>query len=210
MYHEEELLPISGLQHIMFCERQCALIHLEGIWSENWLTAKGRIMHENTHDERISRRRGVRVERGMAIRSLELGLTGKADVVEFHSDSVFPVEYKRGKPKANDCDRVQLCAQALCLEEMLGRAIWKGALFYSLTRRRLDVVFDDGLRQITHDSARRFHTLVRAGDTPKAVYSVKCESCSLIEDCLPKMTNGRKSALDYLANASKDDYENIP
>lgn len=136
MFSEDDLLMLSALQHLSFCPRQCALIHIEQIWAENVFTAEGRVMHERAHDEdRRETRAGVRVERGMPLRSLKLGLIGKADVVEFHSGlggkgwTPFPVEYKRGKPKVDDCDKVQLCAQALCLEEMLGVAVPAGALF---------------------------------------------------------------------------------
>ena len=124
MYSIDDLLPLSALQHIVFCERQCALIYTEQAWTENRLTVEGKIMHERVHDESRESRGDVRIDYGVSLRSLRLGLIGKADVVEFHrqpdgSWRPFPVEYKRGKPKADDCDKVQLCAQAICLEEML-------------------------------------------------------------------------------------------
>lgn len=123
MYTEEDLIQLSALQHFVFCKRQCALIHIEQVWSENLWTAEGRIMHEDVHSEGIENRKGVRIERGIPLRSLELGLSGKADVVEFRKGhngkyQLFPVEYKRGKPKPDNRDKVQLCAQGLCLEEM--------------------------------------------------------------------------------------------
>ena len=136
MYSDEELLPLSALQHLIFCERQCALIHIEGQWNENFLTALGRVMHEKKVDTPASESRGdLKVEYGMLLRSLRLGLAGKADVVEFHKqpDSTwlpFPVEHKLGKPKVDDSDKVQLCAQALCLEEMLKVNVPGGAIFY--------------------------------------------------------------------------------
>jgi len=139
-YTEDDLIPISALQHFVFCERQCALIHIEQAWTENRLTAEGRLLHERVHDQGGESRAGVRIERGLPLRSLRLGLVGVADVVEFHPLSEggwrpFPVEYKRGKPKRNACDEIQVCAQALCLEEMLGVRIPAGALFYGKTHR---------------------------------------------------------------------------
>ena len=140
MYTEDDLLPISGLQHLLFCERQCALIHLEQVWAENRLTVEGKNMHDRVHEREAESRPGIRIVRALRLRSLRLGLTGMADVVEFHLDSgvrsqglPFPVEYKRGKPKADYSDSVQLCAQAICLEEMLSCTIPAGALFYGTT-----------------------------------------------------------------------------
>ena len=189
-YHEDDFFMLSALQHFVFCSRQCALIHIEQAWVENLFTAQGRIMHENAHAERFEKRKDVRIERGAPLRSFALGLIGKADVVEFHKNAEtwlpFPVEYKRGKPKADDCDKVQLCAQALCLEEMLKVSIPAGALFYGKTRHRLDVEFTEDLRKETEETARRLHEFILAGKTPKPEYSKKCESCSFAELCMPK------------------------
>lgn len=203
MYGIEDLIQLSALQHLVFCPRQCALIHIEQIWQESGRTAEGRIMHERVHDEGSESRGDIRTERGVALRSLRLGLIGKADVVEFHRrpDGAwlpFPVEYKRGKPKADDCDKVQLCAQAICLEEMLGVTIPEGALFYGLTRRRLDVAFDQSLRQETETMARKAHELIASGQTPPPIYEKRCESCSLISECLPKTLQKRRSVKGYL------------
>ncbi|MDR3723461.1 MAG: CRISPR-associated protein Cas4 [Terracidiphilus sp.] len=195
MYGEDDLLPLSGLQHLMFCERQWALIHLEQQWEENRLTAEGRLLHEAAHTAGTESRGPVRIARGLALRSLRLGLAGQADVVEFHGHDPFPVEYKRGKPKSNRCDEIQLCAQALCLEEMLAVSIPAGALFYGTTRRRTDVAFDAALRTLVEDLAGRMHTLYRLGKTPEAVYAPRCEQCSLMELCLPRRT---RSASRYL------------
>jgi CRISPR-associated exonuclease Cas4 len=145
----------------------------------------------------------MRIEYGVALRSLRLGLIGKADVVEFHRQPdgswlPFPVEYKRGKPKADDCDKVQLCAQALCLEEMLAVAISAGALFYGQTRHRLDVAFDETLRRETEETARWAHDLITSGRTPSPVYKKRCESCSLVAECLPKTLQKRRSVSSYL------------
>ncbi len=212
MYTEEELLPLSALQHMIFCERQCALIHVEQLWVENLFTAEGRIMHERVDFGGTESRGSVRIAFGLPLRSLQLGLSGKADVVEFHREQnkpgqresdpphwqPFPVEHKRGRPKKELWDKVQLCAQAMCLEEMLKVEVPKGALFYGKTRRRVDVVFDAGLRKKTEDTARRLHTLIDSGNTPRAQYDKKCDSCSFISLCLPKMTTQKKTVVSYL------------
>ena len=190
-YPENNFIPISALQHYSFCPRQCALIHVEQIWHENMLTAEGRAMHEKAHSGESETRGDVRIARSIALRSFELGITGVADVVEFHtlSDGVilaFPVEYKRGKPKDGNCDRVQLCAQAMCLEEMLNTQISRGALFYGKTRRREEVEFSDELRTETVDLCRKVHALIDSSITPSPVYSPRCRSCSLYDLCMPK------------------------
>ena len=200
---DSDLIPISALSHYSFCPRRCAFIHIEHQWEENRFTAEGRIMHERVHEEGSEMRAGVRVGRGVSLRSLRLGLIGKADVVEFHrrEDGTwrpFPVEYKRGKPKPDHCDKIQLCAQALCLEEMLHTDIPAGALFYGQTRRRLDVVFDNNLRRETEEAARQVRELLNSGKTPKPVYAKRCDNCSLIADCLPKAIQKRRSVKNYL------------
>jgi len=205
MYTDENLLPISALQHLQYCERQCALIHIEKVWAENVLTAEGRVLHDRVDGGGHEKRGNVRTAYSLRLRSLRLGLTGQADVVEFRkqSDGVwlpFPVEYKRGHPKANDCDRVQLCAQALCLEEMKGVSIETGALFYGETRHRLDVTFDGELRAKTEALCASLHAFIEAGVTPAAVYEKgKCDRCSLLGSCLPKSAGAGKSARKWLA-----------
>jgi len=203
MYSEEELLPLSALQHYLFCPRQCALIHIEQIWIENLFTAEGRIMHNKAHEERVEIRDGVRIERGIPLRSNELGLNGKADVVEFHKEPgrkllPFPIEYKHGKPKADNCDKGQLCAQALCLEEMLEVSIPKGAIFYGRTKHRLEVEFDEDLRRTTKETVKQVHDFIRQGKTPLPIYMKKCESCSLISICMPKTMGKSQSVQEYL------------
>ena len=204
MYSDEDLLPVSALQHLIFCERQCALIHIEGQWSENYLTARGRVMHNKKVDNPNTEARGdLKIEYGMPLRSLRLGLMGKADVVEFHKQSdgqwlPFPVEHKLGKPKADDSDKVQLCAQALCLEEMLKVSVPSGAVFYGRPRRRLDILFDSELRLKTETVALRLHDLFKLGQTPPAVYEPKCDSCSLFDLCLPKLSSHSGSAQNYV------------
>ncbi|MDY6832056.1 MAG: CRISPR-associated protein Cas4 [Thermodesulfobacteriota bacterium] len=202
-YSDEDLIQISALQHYIFCPRQCALIHVEQLWTENLFTAQGRVMHEHVHEEGRESRGDVRIERGVPLCSMRLGLSGKADVVEFHRQpdgtwQPFPVEYKRGKPKPDDCDTVQLCAQAICLEEMLNVTIPDGALFYGKTRRRADVRFDELLRQKTEEAALQVHKLIESGITPEPEYSAKCESCSLIGLCLPKTAGKRQAVKRYL------------
>lgn len=226
MFSEDELLPISALQHLVFCERQWALIHLEQQWSENRLTAEGRILHDKAHGGQRESRGDFRIARGLRIHSLRLGLSGIADVVEFRRSLdgrgvklagiegawlPFPVEYKRGRPKSNRCDEIQLCAQALCLEEMLTATIFGGALFYGTHRRRYEVLFDSSLRDRTEELAARLHELADTGKTPPAVYEKKCESCSLISLCLPKIATGKKSVGRYLASIldKVDDEESI-
>lgn len=209
MYTEDDLIQLSALQHLVFCERQCALIHIEQLWSENLFTAEGRIMHDKVDTANKESRGNIRIEYGVPMRSLRLGLIGKADVVEYHKmdDGTwmpFPVEYKRGKPKADNCDKVQLCAQALCLEEMLDVEVPCGALFYGKKRRRTDVVFDGALRQQTEDAAMRLHELIASGQTPKPVYTPKCDSCSLMEICLPKTIERKRSVKRYLSGAIRE------
>lgn len=209
-YTEDDLIAISALQHLAFCERQCALIHIEQLWDENRLTAEGRIMHEHVHEAGGESRGDVRTERGVPLRSLRLGLIGKADVVEFHKTEggnwhPYPVEHKRGKPKPEDCDKIQLCAQAMCLEEMLGIEVPSGAIFYGRTRHRVDVEFDRAIREETERAAKKAHDLISSGHTPKPVYAKKCKSCSLINHCLPEVLQKEGSAKMYLNQAVKEE-----
>ncbi len=220
MFTEDQLLPISALQHLLFCERQCALIHIEQVWADNQFTAEGNLLHERTHEGPDESRPGVRITRALPVRSLELGLSGQCDVVEFHlgsagappalesaslsSSRIALVEYKRGKPKAHAADEVQLCAQALCLEEMLGCPIAGGALFYGKRRRQTPVIFDETLRALTRDSARRLHQLFAARITPPAVREKKCESCSLLDLCLPDALRLRTSVASWFAARVKE------
>ncbi len=293
-YGDDNLLPISALQHLVFCERQWGLIHLEQQWLDNRLTVQGRHLHEKAHQPGHETRGDLRVARGLRLCCYRLGLVGQADVVEFHrlqagpdasvpdatdsykvdycppppaggdnparddplafldaavenaeaqaeqapsADAViaepdqpadpgdpppgaasasnasgaalpgvqglwqpYPVEYKRGKPKADDCGEVQLCAQALCLEEMLGVHIPAGALFYGRPRRRHEVVFGEQLRRRVESLAARLHELTAAGITPPARYEKKCRNCSLIDICVPHLAGGR-SARAFLSNA---------
>ena len=222
-YTEDDLLMLSALQHLLFCPRQCALIHIEQQWVENRLTAEGRVMHERVHSERKESRGELRIVFGVALRSMTLGVVGKADVVEFHLTDAqhanvidetlaaehrkgkshywvpFPVEYKRGKPKQDKSDIVQLCAQAICLEELTGLEVPAGALFYGKKRKRQPVSFDQNLRWETETTARQLHELIASGRTPLPVYSKKCESCSFIDVCLPEAISKQGQVENYYA-----------
>ncbi len=184
---EDGLIPLSALQHHLFCPRQCALIHVEQQWAEDGATAAGRVLHEKVDAGGTETRPGVRVTRGVALRSVALGVSGRADVVEWQGRPMMPVpvEYKRGKPKAHRADEVQLCAQAICLEEMLGVLVPQGALFYGETRRRTLVSFDDALRALTAATARAARANLATGHTPLPVYTPACRRCSMQDLCNP-------------------------
>lgn len=182
-----DALPLSGLQHLAFCPRQWALIHLEQAWVENRLTAEGRLLHERADLPGQVCRHDLRTVRGLLLASRRLGLAGRADVVEFRTEP-FPVEYKRGKRKPTDCDLVQLCAQALCLEEMLNCSVPRGAIFYGEPRRRIEVEFTSDLRLRTKGLAAEMHRLYDARETPNAQPGTHCQSCSLVNVCLPQAT----------------------
>jgi CRISPR-associated exonuclease Cas4 len=220
MFTEDDLLPLSGLQHLMYCERQWALIHVEQQWEENRLTAEGRVLHQRVHDAGSEARSDLVVARGLHIRSFQMGLSGQADAVEFHQVEEgpplgsrlegregwwrpFPVEYKRGRPKPDAWDEVQLCAQALCLEEMLNVALEEGALFYGAERRRHDVALSAQLRTRTEDLARHMHRLYGARITPPPVFGPKCDKCSLINRCLPEAIS-KRSVGRYMSSALRD------
>jgi CRISPR-associated exonuclease Cas4 len=226
MYPESDLLMLSALQRLLFCERQCALVLLEGLWTENRLTAEGEVLHARVHQAGSESRRDVRTASAVRIRSLRLGVAGVADIVEFHrrTDAAddagrvvavrlpsaaglwapFPVEHKRGSPKAHRADEVQLCAQAICLEEMLGVAIPAGAIFYARPRRRTHVPFDSTLRRLTADAAERLHRLVDHGVTPPPVYARRCLSCSLLDICLPRSAGDGGQARRWLEKQLDD------
>ena len=214
IYPEENLLQLSGLQHFAFCRRQWALIHIEQQWQENLRTVEGELLHRRAHDDQQRERRGnILILRGLPVVSRTLGISGKCDVVEFHADPAgvplqgeeglwrpYPVEYKRGSPKAHDADLLQLCAQAMCMEEMLCCTVPEGSLFYGETRRRTDVFFSDELRNQVTTLLAEMQQLFRRGHTPKVRPSKSCNACSLKELCLPALL-GRRSALTYLRSA---------
>lgn len=194
-------IALSALQHWLFCPRQYGLIHIDRLWSENRLTADGRVLHERADAGRPETRPGIRILRGVEIRSARHGLFGVADVVELRGGRPYPVEYKRGRPKAHRADAVQLCAQAICLEEMFACPIPEGALFYGQTRRRQVVAFDDDLRALTLRVAGEVAACRAAGQVPPADYAPRrCDACSLIDLCQPRLNRARHVA-DWLARA---------
>lgn len=212
-YPEDRWLMISGIQHYVFCKRQWALIHIEHAWQENYLTKAGELEHERAHDYRASESRGdMLIMRDLRVFSRTLGVTGACDVVEFRkSDSgvvlhgrggrwhAFPVEYKHGSSKLNDADRMQLCVEAMCLEEMLGCTIPEGALFYQRVKHRETVRFDDTLRRKVSAIIKEMHSLYMRGTTPKARKRKECASCSLRDLCLPELSR-LCSVQEYLEN----------
>lgn len=214
---EEDWLQLSGLQHFVFCRRQWALIHIEKQWAENFRTVDGSLLHENAHDQGFRESRGnLLIVRGLAVHSAELGVSGQCDVVEFHRDPngitlrnregswrPCPVEYKRGRPKDGPADALQLCAQGICLEEMLCCAVPEGSLYYGETRHRLAVPFTAELRGQVRDNLAEMHRLHRKGYTPKAKPSKGCGACSLKELCLPKLARAKRVS-DYLNRAMEE------
>jgi CRISPR-associated exonuclease Cas4 len=218
VYDEDDYLLLSGIQHFCFCKRQWALIHIEQQWDENVRTIEGKQLHETSHDGQMSKRRGdLVVTCGMSVFSKDLGITGACDVVEFQKNpkgiSIFgreglfqpiPVEYKRGSPKESDADILQLCAQAICLEEMLACEIGKGYLYYGETRHRLEVTFDQKLRERVSMMFAEMHQYFGRRYTPKVKPSQSCKACSLDEICMPKLYKNR-SAISYMQNALKDE-----
>lgn len=205
MLQLDDPIPISALQHAVFCLRQAALIHVEQLWEDNRLTAEGSVLHEAAHDPGKRTRGPIRRVTALPLACRRLNLAGVADLVEFRArddggETPFPVEYKRGKAKQHRADEVQLCAQALCLEEMTGQQVPEGALFYAVTKRRVVVPFDAELRQLTEDVTLAFAAILAEGRTPPAEYRVnRCRACSLIELCRPKMSG--RSALAFRERA---------
>ena len=190
---DPEPIPLSALQHAVFCLRQAALIHLERMWAENRFTAEGQVLHITADKPGTRKARGVRRATAMRIGSPRLGIAGVADLVEFHSgpdgDIPYPIEYKRGKPKLHRADEVQLCAQALCLEDMTGLTVPEGALYYGATKRRTVVPFDEDLRALTLKTIADLGDIFESRRTPPAVYRAdRCRSCSLFDMCRPKAT----------------------
>lgn len=180
-------VPLSALQHWLFCPRQCALIHIERMWAENQFTTEGRILHSRADEGRAESRESIRILRAVQIASQRHGLHGVADVVEMHDASPYPVEYKRGRPKAHRADEVQLCAQALCLEEMTGRTIPQGALFYGNVRRRKPIEIDTTLRELTLQVASDVRAAIETGTLPAPVFEPKrCNTCSMHDMCRPQ------------------------
>ncbi|MBI9080884.1 MAG: CRISPR-associated protein Cas4 [Pseudodesulfovibrio sp.] len=198
----DRTLPLSALQHYMYCPRQCALIHVEKVWIENRFTTEGRLLHLRADSGASGRRGGIAEDRTVPIRSQRLGLYGITDVVEMRPGPdgqkiPYPVEYKRGSPKIEDWDRAQLCAQAICLEEMLGVTIRHGAIFYGKPRRRERVTLDNELRDAVERNCNAMHVMIESGTIPVANFGTRCRGCSLKEACMPKT---RKNVTTYLLN----------
>lgn len=197
MYTEDDFFQISALQHYVYCPRQCALIHVEDIWQENLFTARGDILHEKVDTDTYESRGATKTVRGLKIHSFRLGISGQCDVVEFRrasdgADEPMPVEFKSGEPKVDISDKFQLCAQALCLEEMLSSSIKRGSFFYAKIRRRVQVEIDEQLRKQTEEVIANVRELIANKRTPAAEYSAKCRNCSLEAVCMPKAMNNRK------------------
>jgi len=226
-FSEDDLLPISALADLVYCERRAALHHIEYIWEDNLFTAEGTLLHERADEPETEVRGDMRIVRGLRLRSLRLGLSGKADVVEFHRVPEgeeggvclegaggrwrpVPVEYKRGRLRHEEGYEVQLCAQAMCLEEMLNVVVPAGAVFYGKTRRRLEIAFDEKLRRETEAAARRLHELLRGDATPKAVPGRKCRCCSLADLCLPRSLEGRMNVAKYLSDTISQTLREVP
>jgi len=217
-YTSDDLLPLSGIQHFVFCRRQWALIHVERQWQDNVLTAEGKIMHQRTDDPFFTESRsGVIITRAVPIASYRLGLTGVCDVVEFYQSPegvhlpgregqylAAPVEYKRGKPKRDECDEAQVCAQAMCLEEMLSIEIPAGYLYYGQTRHREQVELTHPLRQLVEKMCKEMHAYFQRGYTPRVKPSKACRSCSLVDVCLPGLYEQVLPASKYIRQQIED------
>jgi CRISPR-associated exonuclease Cas4 len=217
-YSEEDYLMLSGIQHFTFCKRQWALIHIENQWSENIRTIEGNILHEKAHDKNILEKRGdVIISRGMPVVSRFLGISGQCDVVEFHKDKngvnifgreglykVYPVEYKKGKPKADDIDIMQLTAQVMCLEEMLCCEIEKGYLFYGETRHRETIEINHQYKNKVIELFEEMHNLYDKKHTPNVKRTKACNACSLKDLCLPVLLK-KKSVKEYISQAIKEE-----
>nr|WP_315097584.1 CRISPR-associated protein Cas4 [uncultured Porphyromonas sp.] len=206
MYTEDEMFPLSGIQHYAFCPRQWYLIHVEQLWEENHLTAEGHLLHEKVHQPEESGRRGDAITlRSVPLASPSLGLYGYSDAVELHPASesegahfhhpkypgeweAMPIEYKRGRPKRTNADKLQLCAEAICLEEAYGIHIPRGYLFYGETKHREEVAFTAELRSDTYDASEQMHKLLATKSPVRADYAPRCRSCSLIDLCIPKIS----------------------
>lgn len=206
---ELEPIYLSRLQHYLYCPRQFALIELEDIWIENQFTAEGNVLHQRVDQADKQKRGDIRTVHALRLSHIALGIEGVADVVEYHrqtdgTELPFPIEYKRGRPKKHRADEVQLCAQALCLEDMEACNVPNGALFYGEVRRRHAVEFDAGLRDLTLQTIHACRDIVNSQRTPKAAYQAgKCRNCSLIEQCYPR--DFGKSASGWLAKQLKED-----
>jgi CRISPR-associated exonuclease Cas4 len=199
----DDTVAISALQHFVYCSRQAALIHVERVWADNGLTVRGQIVHDRAHDPGQDQRRGVRVVRALGLRSRRLGIVGVADCVEWirradGKEHPRPVETKRGPVMGRRADQVQVCAQALCLEEMTGLSVDFGLLFYATSHRRVEVALGAELRQFTEEVVRRVRRLLSTGETPPPEPGPKCRRCSLVDLCQPEILSRRGNGARYL------------
>jgi CRISPR-associated exonuclease Cas4 len=209
----ERPVPLSALQHYLFCPKQCALIHNEQVWAENRFTAEGQVLHKKANEGPDESRPGIRILRALPVSSEKYNLTGICDIVEArfsgkrfspqNLQSLTPLEYKRGKPKSHRADEVQVCAQALCLEEMFQIEIERGCIFYGEKRRRTDVPLDATLRTLTVQIIEKTHSLFHSGITPQADYlKARCANCSLLDLCMPKRRDRRVSAANWFQESA--------
>ncbi|NPV58451.1 MAG: CRISPR-associated protein Cas4 [Actinobacteria bacterium] len=221
-WDKDEYISISAIQHFVFCERQVALIHTERVWEENIFTVEGQHIHSIADVQSTEKRGNVRIARGLFLRSSRLGIFGKADVVEFHrqfdcinrsgkfdggasikeDDGLwypYPVEYKRGERRRVKANIIQLCAQALCLEEMFQTTVLYGAIYYGKSARRQEIEFDAKLRESTEAFIWHCRELLMSGVTPLVNYSDKCNTCSLIDICMPKVTGSKQDVEEYIS-----------
>lgn len=207
MPQNEPTIPLSALQHWLYCPRQCALIHNEQAWAENRYTAEGQLLHQKANEGPDEHRASGSILRHLHVSSETYGLTGICDIVEIHpANSVRPVEYKRGKPKVHRADEVQVCAQALCLEEMFRTSIPDALIFYGKTRRRTEVVLDDTLRTLTISTIAAVRDMKHSGITPTAAYDARrCDACSLIDICQPKSLRLKRGAAAWFASNLKSE-----
>lgn len=196
----DDTIMVSALEHWSYCPRQCALIHVEQTFDENLYTLRGRAVHKQVDDVESVVERGVRVERALPIRNRRLGLVGKADVVELHGEVPYPVEYKHGSRRQREHDDLQLCAQAICLEEMTGQAVPRGAIFHHKSRRRREVIFTSALRRQVEEAVTAIRSLLAEKKLPPPVNDRRCEKCSLKEACMPQVTESRNREKRLLAN----------
>ncbi|MBN2896218.1 MAG: CRISPR-associated protein Cas4 [Campylobacterales bacterium] len=192
----DEPVLLSMLEHYAFCPRQCALIHIEQVWDENLYTLKGTMTHERVDEVGSSQRDSLHVERALPLWNERLGLSGKADVVEFHAGVPYPVEYKSGRMREGVSESIQLCAQALCLEEMFDKAVPEGALYWIASRKRIAVTIDEALRTQTLEIIDEVRTMMQTRKVPSAIADKRCTHCSLLSSCMPKLPDQLKGYLD--------------
>jgi CRISPR-associated exonuclease Cas4 len=198
-YTEDDYVPLSALEHYAYCPRQCALIHVEQVFDENVFTLRGRALHEHVDEPGAEELEGVRIERALPLWSHRYGLTGKADIVEFHEGVPYPVDYKHGAKRSKAHDELQLCGQALCLEEMLGAAVPRGAIYHFTSRRRREVRFTEALRERTLQTAELVRALLREKALPPPANDARCPNCSLVDACMPKVLGEKCRAARFLS-----------